>query len=59
MDIDVTTDENSVIIGEDGQTLNALEYIMQIIVNKEFNSNFKVSLRCQNYKRIKKTDLGI
>jgi spoIIIJ-associated protein len=48
IDINIKIKENSFAIDEDGQTLASLEYITQIIVNKEFGTNLKVNLNCQN-----------
>jgi len=36
-----------------------LEYLVQIIVNKELNSKLKVDLECENYKRKQKDKLKI
>jgi spoIIIJ-associated protein len=51
IDINIKIKENSFAIDENGQTLSALEYITQIIVNKEFGTNLKVNLNCQNRKK--------
>ncbi|MDR2192293.1 MAG: Jag N-terminal domain-containing protein [Endomicrobium sp.] len=43
------------VIGKGGQTLDALEYLTQIIANNKLDSKIKVSLDCENY-RIKQND---
>jgi spoIIIJ-associated protein len=39
------------IIGENGQTLESIEYLTQIVVNKNLNSRLKVKLDCKNLQR--------
>jgi spoIIIJ-associated protein len=51
INVNIISTNSFFIIGENGQTLNSLEYIVQIIVNKEFNSKFKINLDCQNYRK--------
>ncbi|MDR3281745.1 MAG: Jag N-terminal domain-containing protein, partial [Endomicrobium sp.] len=57
--INITAIENSFVIGKNGQTLDALEYITQIIVNKEFDTKYKVNLDCKNYREKQKEKLKI
>lgn len=51
----IQTDKGSFIIGKNGQTLDALEYIIQIIVNENLPYKIKVNIDCENY-RIKQTE---
>ncbi|MDR0398381.1 MAG: protein jag [Endomicrobium sp.] len=59
ININVSTNDCPFIIGKNGQTLDALEYLTQIIVNKELNSKLKVNLDCENYRRKQKDKLKI
>jgi spoIIIJ-associated protein len=42
---------SSFIIGKNGQTLDSLEYITQIIVNKELGLKLKINLDCEDYRK--------
>jgi spoIIIJ-associated protein len=57
--VNITTIENSTVIGKNGRTLDALEYITQIIVNKELDTKYKVNLDCENYREKQKERLKI
>jgi spoIIIJ-associated protein len=59
ININVSTNDYPFVIGKNGQTLDSLEYLTQIIVNKELNSRLKVNLDCENYRRKKKDKLKI
>jgi spoIIIJ-associated protein len=59
ININVSTDDSPFVIGKNGQTLNSLEYLTQIVVNKELNSKLKVNLDCENYRRKQKDKLKI
>jgi spoIIIJ-associated protein len=59
ININVSTNDCSFVIGKNGQTLDSLEYLTQIIVNKELNSKLKVNLDCENYRRKQKDKLKI
>jgi len=51
----VSASNGSFIIGKNGQTLDALEYIIQIIANNDSAFKIKVNIDCENY-RIKQTE---
>jgi spoIIIJ-associated protein len=57
--VNITTIENSTVIGKNGQTLDALEHITQIVLNKEFDTKYKVILDCENYRKKQKERLKI
>jgi spoIIIJ-associated protein len=59
IDINVTTCDTPFVIGKNGQTLDSLEYLVQIIINKELNSKLKVNLDCENYRNKQKDKLKI
>jgi len=49
-EIKVTDSDGNFIIGKNGQTLDALEYITQLIVNHNSDTKIKVNLDCLNYR---------
>ncbi|MDR1926779.1 MAG: Jag N-terminal domain-containing protein [Endomicrobium sp.] len=51
VNINIMSNNGSFIIGKNGQTLDSLEYITEIIVNREFKSKFKVNLDSESYRR--------
>lgn len=50
VNIEVSVNDGSFVIGKGGQTLDALEYITQIITNNALNAKIKVNLDCENYR---------
>ncbi|MDR3274548.1 MAG: Jag N-terminal domain-containing protein [Endomicrobium sp.] len=52
VNLNITVTKNSYIIDKSEQTLKALEYIAQIIVNKEFDSIIKVNLDCEITEKV-------
>jgi Predicted RNA-binding protein len=48
---EIDAEDSSYIIGKNGQTLDSLEYITQIIANNELNSKIKVTLDCEKYRQ--------
>ncbi|MCL1972538.1 MAG: protein jag [Endomicrobia bacterium] len=48
---EIEAEDSGFIIGKNGQTLDALEYIAQIIANNDLNSKIKVNLDCENYRK--------
>ena len=48
---EIETEESGYIIGKNGQTLDSLEYITQIIVNNDLHSKIKVNLDCEKYRQ--------
>ncbi|MDR3195636.1 MAG: protein jag [Endomicrobium sp.] len=59
ININISTEDGNFIIGKNGQTLDSLEYLVQIIVNKELNSKLKIDLECENYRKKQKDKLKI
>lgn len=53
--IDASDDKLGIIIGKRGQTLDSIQYILSLIVNKNSNKYIKTTLDCSGYreKRIK------
>ena len=50
VDINITGDNTGDLIGKRGQTLDAIQYLMSIIVNKEQECYFRVKLDTNNYR---------
>lgn len=48
---EIDAQESSYIIGKNGQTLDSLEYIVQIIVNNDMSSKVKINLDCEKYRQ--------
>ncbi|MBQ3600705.1 MAG: protein jag [Lachnospiraceae bacterium] len=50
MDINILGNDMGLIIGKRGQTLDALQYLTSLVVNKESESYYKVKLDTENYR---------
>ena len=57
MNIEVSGPEMSVIIGKRGQTLDALQYLISLFVNKESDEYIRVKLDTENYRERRKATL--
>ncbi len=57
MNIEVSGPEMSVIIGKRGQTLDALQYLISLYVNKKSESYVRVKLDTENYRARRKDTL--
>ena len=55
INIEIAVSDSGYVIGKNGQTLDALEYITQLIVNADSEQKIKINLDCENY-RLKQTD---
>ena len=51
VNIEVATDSGSLLIGRSGQSLNALEYVVQLILNTNSSTRAKVSIDTENYRQ--------
>ena len=51
VNIEVTTDSGSLLIGRSGQSLNALEYVVQLMLNTNSSTRAKVSIDTENYRQ--------
>ncbi|MDR1195434.1 MAG: protein jag, partial [Endomicrobium sp.] len=56
---EIEAEESGFIIGKNGQTLDSLEYITQIIANNDLNSKLKVNLDCEKYRQKQNEKLKI
>ena len=57
MDIDLSGDEMGVLIGKRGQTLDSLQYLVSLVVNKESDDYIKVKVDTENYRQRRKETL--
>ncbi len=57
MDIDLKGKDMGILIGKRGQTLDSLQYLCSLIVNKETDKYIKVKLDTENYRKRRKDTL--
>ena len=57
MDIDLNGDEMGVLIGKRGQTLDSLQYLVSLVVNKESEDYIKVKVDTEDYRKRRKDTL--
>ena len=57
MEIDLSGDEMGVLIGKRGQTLDSLQYLVSLVVNKESEDYIKVKVDTENYRERRKETL--
>ena len=51
INVEVFTDSGSLLIGKSGQSLNALEYIVQLMLNTNPSTRVKVTIDTENYRQ--------
>ena len=57
MDIDLSGDEMGVLIGKRGQTLDSLQYLVSLVVNKGVDNYIRVKVDTENYRQRRKDTL--
>ncbi len=57
MDIDLSGDDMGILIGKRGQTLDSLQYLTSLYVNKESDSYIRVKMDTENYRERRKETL--
>lgn len=57
MNIDLSGDEMGVLIGKRGQTLDSLQYIVSLVVNKDSDEYIRVKVDTEDYRRRRKETL--
>ena len=57
MDIDLSGDDMGVLIGKRGQTLDSLQYLVSLVVNKEEEEYIRVKVDTENYRERRKNTL--
>ena len=57
LDIDLSGDEMGVLIGKRGQTLDSLQYLVSLVVNKDVDDYIIVKVDTENYRQRRKETL--
>ena len=57
MDIDLNGDDMGVLIGKRGQTLDSLQYLVSLVVNKNAANYIRVKVDTENYRQRRKETL--
>lgn len=57
LNIDLSGDEMGVLIGKRGQTLDSLQYLVSLVVNKETEEYIRVKVDTENYRKRRKETL--
>lgn len=57
MDIDLSGEEMGVLIGKRGQTLDSLQYLVSLVVNKDAEDYIRVKVDTENYRERRKETL--
>lgn len=57
MDIDLSGDEMGVLIGKRGQTLDSMQYLVSLVVNKDAEDYIRVKVDTENYRQRRKETL--
>lgn len=57
LDIDLSGDEMGVLIGKRGQTLDSLQYLVSLVVNKDTENYIRVKVDTENYRKRRKETL--
>jgi spoIIIJ-associated protein len=57
LDVNIIGDDMGVLIGKRGQTLDSLQYLVSLVVNKETNGYVRVKVDTENYRERRKATL--
>ena len=57
MDIEISGDEMGILIGKRGQTLDSLQYLVSLVVNKDTENYIRVKVDTENYRKRRKDTL--
>ncbi len=57
MDVELSGDEMGILIGKRGQTLDSLQYLLSLVVNKTSENYIKVKVDTENYRQRRKETL--
>lgn len=57
MDIDLAGEDMGMLIGKRGQTLDSLQYLVSLVVNKETEDYIRVKIDTENYRERRKATL--
>ena len=58
LDIDLSGDDMGVLIGKRGQTLDSLQYLVSLVVNKDTEDYIRVKVDTEDYRRRRKENLA-
>lgn len=56
---DISENDTGIVIGSKGETLNAIQYILSLLTNKNTNKYYRVTLNVANYRDRKKKSIEI
>lgn len=54
LSLDIKGEDSAILIGRKGQTLDSLQYLISLVVNKNSNDYIRVALDCENYREKRK-----
>lgn len=57
LDIDLSGDDMGILIGKRGQTLDSLQYLVSLVVNKDSEEYIRVKVDTENYRKRRKETL--
>ena len=57
LDIDLKGEEMGILIGKRGQTLDSLQYIVSLVINKDIENYIRVKVDTENYRQRRKDTL--
>ena len=57
LDVNLSGDEMGVLIGKRGQTLDSLQYLVSLVINKESDDYIRVKVDTENYRKRRKETL--
>lgn len=57
MDVELSGDEMGILIGKRGQTLDSLQYLVSLVVNKDVDNYIRVKVDTENYRKRRKETL--
>lgn len=57
LDVELVGDEMGILIGKRGQTLDSLQYLLSLVVNKNSDNYVKVKVDTENYRQRRKETL--
>lgn len=57
LDVDLSGDEMGVLIGKRGQTLDSIQYLLSLVVNKESEEYIRVKVDTEDYRKRRKETL--
>lgn len=57
LDVNLSGDEMGILIGKRGQTLDSLQYLVSLVINKEVEDYIRVKVDTENYRQRRKETL--